>query len=273
MVWPTVKSIVSKKKSKKKKAHNSRKKTPPSIQPPTLLGPFESSEPKQKKGVLVKKPKLNVEELEANPKSKVTSANAKTGGKSKTSNPQPNHGELKTKQEPNSKIRNVKRKTVEPKQKLVEVKATKVEPKANKVTPTPIPSTSRGCASAKTKRLPELTTTQILRKVRYAIEKYFAQMPGTGYRCPGMRERSHRCTEDDPNQGKVWFCLVCHKEELDEKGDVMICCDRCEDWYHLRCVGVPSETYPSNMKWYCKRCMAQAIREGTFDPQQFPLYV
>lgn len=120
-----------------------------------------------------------------------------------------------------------------------------------------------------------LTPKQALRRVRYKIERHFAKMPGMQYRCPKMNDKSFHIRGNDKGKKKVWVCLVCHREELDDNGDVMICCDgeKCGDWYHLRCIGVSDEKYPENMKWYCKRCMAKEVHAGKFTEEKFPLYV
>merc|ERR1719471_1864296 len=33
----------------------------------------------------------------------------------------------------------------------------------------------------------------------------------------------------------------------------MICCDRCEEWYHSTCVGI-SICPEESQEWYCEKC-------------------
>lgn len=113
-------------------------------------------------------------------------------------------------------------------------------------------------------------TRKFMRRVRYIIDKEFSNMPGTTYRCPKMHLQGHKFV--GRHRTKIWLCLVCQKEERDEKGDVMVCCEKCEDWYHLRCVGVANEKVPKYINWYCKRCIVRHCREGDFDKSAFPLY-
>lgn len=40
--------------------------------------------------------------------------------------------------------------------------------------------------------------------------------------------------------------------DLPEVYDNMIQCDGCDNWFHLRCVGVKSPTLTE--KWYCNQC-------------------
>lgn len=40
-------------------------------------------------------------------------------------------------------------------------------------------------------------------------------------------------------------------------GTKMVCCDNCDEWYHLRCINTDSEIDINSIdvdKWFCKRC-------------------
>ena len=49
---------------------------------------------------------------------------------------------------------------------------------------------------------------------------------------------------------------------------MMICCDFCDMWYHLSCVGLPNDLKLDKIKYKCIGC---AMREGKiFDEEYFP---
>ena len=49
---------------------------------------------------------------------------------------------------------------------------------------------------------------------------------------------------------------------------MMICCDFCDMWYHLSCVGLPNDLKLDKIKYKCIGC---AMREGKiFDEDYFP---
>lgn len=48
---------------------------------------------------------------------------------------------------------------------------------------------------------------------------------------------------------KIWICPTCNKPD---DGSPMICCDKCEQWFHWSCVGVKKD--PGNDPWFCTSC-------------------
>merc|ERR1712203_893025 len=68
------------------------------------------------------------------------------------------------------------------------------------------------------------------------------------------RQRQHQ-HEPRPRlqrqQRAIWRCLSC--EEQIDSSNQMICCDRCEEWYHSTCVGIYISSEESQ-EWYCKKC-------------------
>ena len=58
----------------------------------------------------------------------------------------------------------------------------------------------------------------------------------------------------DVNSQSYVQCLKCHRGV---EGLVMIDCDRCRKWYHIRCVGIDSTSIPVN--WTCPECPQSPI--------------
>ncbi|KAE9555672.1 hypothetical protein FO519_001143 [Halicephalobus sp. NKZ332] len=50
---------------------------------------------------------------------------------------------------------------------------------------------------------------------------------------------------------KYWYCPNCKIKYTEEAN--MICCERCNYWYHWHCVGLMVE--PTESDWYCRRCL------------------
>jgi hypothetical protein len=50
---------------------------------------------------------------------------------------------------------------------------------------------------------------------------------------------------------EILYCR-CKKPYVDD--ETMICCDMCEDWYHLRCIGVSEEEVNSIALYVCNKC-------------------
>jgi hypothetical protein len=50
------------------------------------------------------------------------------------------------------------------------------------------------------------------------------------------------------NDTKAWTCKICD-EKLEE---TVIDCDYCNEWFHLKCIGIKSE--PKLTKWFCSEC-------------------
>ena len=59
-------------------------------------------------------------------------------------------------------------------------------------------------------------------------------------------------SEDDPN--RLWcICREPHNNRF------MICCDKCEDWFHGKCVGITRgmgrELELKGLEWICPKCV------------------
>lgn len=54
-----------------------------------------------------------------------------------------------------------------------------------------------------------------------------------------------------------WKCPVCNHGE---NGDQWVCCDKCEEWYHFKCVGITQE--PTDDEWYCVPCTKKLKAKG-----------
>lgn len=64
-------------------------------------------------------------------------------------------------------------------------------------------------------------------------------------------EEDEDYTEDDPN--RLW--CICHQPHNNR---FMICCDKCEDWFHGKCVSVTKAQGKAmelkNISWHCPNC-------------------
>lgn len=56
----------------------------------------------------------------------------------------------------------------------------------------------------------------------------------------------------EPEESK-WICPSC---TLGDDGSEMIGCDRCEYWYHFRCVKL-TKAPSKNSPWFCKNCLVK----------------
>ncbi|XP_037820376.1 uncharacterized protein LOC119609605 [Lucilia sericata] len=55
-------------------------------------------------------------------------------------------------------------------------------------------------------------------------------------------------TEEDSNMS----CILCVEPDNDE----IVCCDKCDGWYHFSCVGVTEAV--ADIEWICKSCIAMS---------------
>ena len=60
----------------------------------------------------------------------------------------------------------------------------------------------------------------------------------------------------DPLTGETLFC-ICRRAN---DGEAMICCDVCEEWYHLRCIGLTSHEVARIEHFVCGRCKLDAVK-------------
>ena len=84
---------------------------------------------------------------------------------------------------------------------------------------------------------------------------------------PGFDSDDSDNSEDDPE--RLWcVCREPHNNRF------MICCDKCEDWFHGKCVGVTRgmgrELELKGLEWICPRCVRQeyASLYDTIIPQE-----
>ena len=54
--------------------------------------------------------------------------------------------------------------------------------------------------------------------------------------------------DSDDSDGSGYQCNICGNP-----GGRWICCDHCDVWYHLKCVGLKS-TDITDADWYCSNC-------------------
>ena len=57
----------------------------------------------------------------------------------------------------------------------------------------------------------------------------------------------------DEDGKEIWICPACGEQYNHLP---MICCDRCDEWYHWMCVGISREPDESQ-DWYCMRCVSE----------------
>jgi len=58
-------------------------------------------------------------------------------------------------------------------------------------------------------------------------------------------------------RNKKTYC-ICQKPY---KGELMICCENCQQWYHPKCVGIRKTVDLENLKWYCIDCQRKQSRD------------
>ena len=56
---------------------------------------------------------------------------------------------------------------------------------------------------------------------------------------------------------KVEVCDVYCNCRLPDDGRKMVCCDNCQEWFHVDCVSTPDLT--SNNNWFCGECKQDEI--------------
>ena len=61
----------------------------------------------------------------------------------------------------------------------------------------------------------------------------------------------------DEDGKEIWICPACGEQYNHLP---MICCDRCDEWYHWMCVGISREPDESQ-DWYCMRCVSEIKKE------------
>ncbi|KAF2735886.1 hypothetical protein EJ04DRAFT_490975 [Polyplosphaeria fusca] len=66
------------------------------------------------------------------------------------------------------------------------------------------------------------------------------------------RDESAQSPEEDEEEDAIIRC-VCG-DQRDIQGRKMICCDRCEAWQHVRCMGLNEGTDWDNATYFCEQC-------------------
>jgi len=57
------------------------------------------------------------------------------------------------------------------------------------------------------------------------------------------------------------YCL-CHCLETEDKGSFMICCDGCNDWFHISCLGISKEEADEMATFICPACSQDTHRRS-----------
>lgn len=58
------------------------------------------------------------------------------------------------------------------------------------------------------------------------------------------------------------WCTVCN-----DGGDLLMC-DRCVQWYHLKCIGLTKKAIPAG-EWFCNDCKEEVREQGEYPDLQF----
>ena len=80
---------------------------------------------------------------------------------------------------------------------------------------------------------------------------------------PSTAQGGNQGVEEDNDQDLLCVCQQPYNVDT-----AMISCDVCEDWYHLRCVGMTQAAAKSMKKYTCPVCLAL---KGNSDPLQAAL--
>jgi hypothetical protein len=62
-----------------------------------------------------------------------------------------------------------------------------------------------------------------------------------------------------PQQKNTVYCFCARPYN----GELMIACQKCEEWYHPECVGIPNDANMKKLNWFCKKCRQKdGLNEG-----------
>ena len=72
------------------------------------------------------------------------------------------------------------------------------------------------------------------------------------------REEEPMETEDHINF--TYFCPVCQRkiedgENVKKLSDRSVCCDKCEKWFHFKCVKQTKSSLSKTVTWFCQSCL------------------
>ncbi|XP_062538350.1 uncharacterized protein LOC134206636 [Armigeres subalbatus] len=67
-----------------------------------------------------------------------------------------------------------------------------------------------------------------------------------------------------PRESMLQTCLLCDQPDDNE----MVCCDRCDEWFHFNCVGVNEDV--ANRSWLCPDCLASTNAAPQLPPSSTP---
>ena len=65
---------------------------------------------------------------------------------------------------------------------------------------------------------------------------------------------------DHVDYGDTYFCTICNCQILEQENissfsQRSICCDKCQRWFHFKCVGMTKSVLNETLQWLCKECL------------------
>lgn len=82
---------------------------------------------------------------------------------------------------------------------------------------------------------------------------------------PGSQQQTddeYDSAEDDYDEEDGEVYCICRKPD---DGTPMVCCDGCDEWYHIKCVGLHKDEVNNLLvKYYCPKCIDEGKGESVF---------
>ena len=78
-------------------------------------------------------------------------------------------------------------------------------------------------------------------------------------------DRSKESDEDMNNEKEYCLptCIIGRKNP----NQTMVCCDKCETWFHIKCLNIPDEQFNKikETEWFCPNCSKKDDNKNTLN--------